>query len=186
MGSAEVKRRPTKAGGASVVINGSVGVGKSTTLRALGDLLAQRRVPHALVDFDTLCSAWPAPVGDSFHLRLGLRNLTDVAANYRAAGMDRLAIASVLTNRAEVEAFSHATRADRMLVCGLRADPQTVEARLSQRHDQQAAWEMSWFVERFVAFQNELDAAAIDDMVINVDDRSPTAVAEEILAAASW
>lgn len=170
----------------SIVINGTTGVGKSTTLQALGAILAERGLPHALVDFDYLSLAWPAPADDPFNLRLGLRNLAEVAANYRAAGIDRLAIASVLTNRADVEAFSRATGTGRMLVCRLRADPQTIEARLRHRHAFQAAWELPWFLERFDALQNELDAAAIDDVVIDVDDRSPTAVAHEVLAAVGW
>ena len=53
----------------SVVINGTTGVGKSATLQALGAVLAERRLPHALVDFDYLSLAWPAPADDPFNLR---------------------------------------------------------------------------------------------------------------------
>ncbi|WP_106815716.1 nucleotide-binding protein [Microbacterium timonense] len=70
----------------TVVINGTTGVGKSTTLQALGAVLAEQRSPHALVDFDFLSLAWPAPADDPFKVRLGLRNLAAVAANYRVAG----------------------------------------------------------------------------------------------------
>jgi adenylylsulfate kinase len=170
----------------AVVINGTTGVGKTTTLQALGALLAERGLPHALVDFDHLSLAWPAPPDDPFNWRLGLRNLADVAVNYRAAGIDRLAVASVLTSRSDADALARAIGAERMLVCRLRADPRTVETRLRQRHASQAPWELPWFLERFTALQNELDAAAIDDVVIDVDDRSPTAVAQEILAALDW
>jgi energy-coupling factor transporter ATP-binding protein EcfA2 len=170
----------------SVFINGTSGVGKSTTLQALGAILAERALPHAMVDFDYLQLAWPAPADDPFNLRLGLRNLTDVAANYRAAGAERLALAHVLTNRDDADAFSRAIGAERMLVCRLRAEPQTIEARLRQRHGSDAPWELPWFLERFKALQDELDAAAIDDVVVNIDDKSPTAVAHEVLAAAGW
>ena len=170
----------------SLVINGTTGVGKSATLQALGAVLAERRLPHALVDFDFLSLAWPAPSDDPFNLRLGLRNLTDVAANYRAAGLERLAIASVVTNRADADAFQRATGSERMLVCRLRATPRTVEARLRRRHGAQAVWELSWFLERFQVLENELEAAAIDDVVIDVDDLSPTDVARKVLAAVGW
>ena len=170
----------------SVVINGTTGVGKSATLQALGAVLAERRLPHALVDFDYLSLAWPAPADDPFNLRLGLRNLTDVAGNYREAGLERLAIASVVTSRTDADAFLRATGSERMLVVRLRAEPRTVEARLRRRHGAQAEWELPWFLERFQVLQNELDAAAIDDVVIDVDDLSPTAVAQEVLAAAGW
>ena len=167
----------------AVVINGTTGIGKSATLQALGAVLAERRVPHALVDFDFLSLAWPPPADDPFNLRLGIRNLTDVAANYRAAGMERLAIASVLTNRADADAFARATEAERMLICRLRADPKTVEARLRLRHGAQAEWELPWFLERFNALQEELEAAAIDDLVIDVDELTPTEVAREVRPA---
>ena len=170
----------------SLVINGTTGVGKSATLQALGAVLAERRLPHALVDFDFLSLAWPAPSDDPFNLRLGLRNLTDVAANYRAAGLERLAIASVVTNRADADAFQRATGSERMLVCRLRATPRTVEARLRRRHGAQAEWELPWFLERFQVLENELEAAAIDDVVIDVDDLSPTDVARKVLAAVGW
>lgn len=170
----------------SVVINGTTGVGKSATLQAMGAVLAERRLPHALVDFDFLSLAWPAPSYDPFNLRLGLRNLTDVAANYREAGLERLAIASVVTSRADADAFLHATGSERMLVVRLRAEPRTVEARLRRRHGTQAEWELPWFLERFQVLQKELDAAAIDDVVIDVDDLSPAAVAQEVLAAVGW
>ena len=170
----------------AVVINGTTGVGKSATLQAMGALLAEQRLPHALVDFDFLSLAWPAPGDDPFNLRLGLRNLTDVAANYRAAGLERLGIASVVTNRADADAFLRATGSERMLICRLRAKPSTVEARLRRRHGAQAEWELPWFLERFQVLEDELDAAAIDDVVIDVDDLSPTAVAREALAAVGW
>jgi broad-specificity NMP kinase len=170
----------------TVVINGTTGVGKSTTLQALGAVLAEQRSPHALVDFDFLSLAWPAPADDPFNFRLGLRNLTAVAANYRAAGLGRLAIASVVTSRADVDALMRATESDQMLVCRLRASPQTVEARLRQRHGSQAPWELPWFLERFNTLQNELDAAAVDDAIIEVDELSPRDVAREIMVVADW
>ena len=170
----------------TVVINGTTGVGKSATLQALGAILAERRVPHALVDFDFLSLAWPPPADDPFNFRLGLRNLTDVAANYRSAGIERLALASVLTNRADADAFARATGAEKMLICRLRASASTVEARLRLRHGAQAEWELPWFLERFGVLQNELDIAAIDDVVIDVDELSPKGVAQEVLTTAGW
>lgn len=170
----------------SVFINGTTGVGKSTALQALGLLLVERGVPHAGVDFDYLRLAWPAPVDDPFHLQLGLRNLSAVASNYRAAGVQHLAVAYVLTNRPDAEAFARAIGGERMLVCRLRAEPDTIEARLRQRHGSEAPWELPWFLERFKALQDELDAAAIDDVVIEVDDLSPTEAAHQVLEVAGW
>jgi hypothetical protein len=49
----------------------------------LGDLLADRGVPHAVIDLDRFCQVWPAPEDDPFQHRLLLANLRAVADNYR-------------------------------------------------------------------------------------------------------
>ena len=57
-----------------LLLNGTVGVGKTTVAEAIGDRLADAGVPGAVVDIDWLRRCWPAPDGDPFHLELALRN----------------------------------------------------------------------------------------------------------------
>lgn len=44
---------------ATFFLNGSVGVGKTTTAEAVGDLLAERGIPHAVIDLDVLRRVLP-------------------------------------------------------------------------------------------------------------------------------
>lgn len=80
----------------ALFLNGAVGVGKTATLEALGDLLAGRPIPRALIDLDWLREVWPAPSDDPFNLKLELANLTAVAANSLSCGARVLAMAGVL------------------------------------------------------------------------------------------
>ncbi|RII85092.1 adenylyl-sulfate kinase, partial [Clavibacter michiganensis subsp. insidiosus] len=70
----------------AVILTGTVGAGKTTTMHALGDLLAARGVRHALVDMDAVRLLHPAPPADPFQQELALRNLGDLSRNYREAG----------------------------------------------------------------------------------------------------
>jgi predicted ABC-type ATPase len=71
-----------------LILNGPVGVGKSTIANTVSEVLEQRGVPHALVEMDYLAAAYPRPDDDPFHQELAVRNLAAVWANFRAAGGD--------------------------------------------------------------------------------------------------
>lgn len=143
-------------------------------------------MPHALVDLNYLRLAWPSPADDPFNLQLALRNLSAVAGSYRAAGVERLAVAYLRSSRRDAEGFARAIGGDRMLVCRLRARPATVEARLRHRHRGEAPRELPWFLERFEVLQDELEAAAIDGVVIDVDRLTPAEVARQVLEVVGW
>jgi molybdopterin-guanine dinucleotide biosynthesis protein len=68
-----------------IVITGSMGAGKTTTMAEASDLLAERGIRHAAIDFDALGLAHMAgqPRND-----LMFRNLDAVCANHAAAGID--------------------------------------------------------------------------------------------------
>ncbi|WP_309104700.1 AAA family ATPase [Microbacterium sp.] len=170
----------------AVFINGTSGVGKSSTLQALSAALKRKGTPHAVVDFDYLRLAWPAPPDDPYNLQLGLANLANLADNARQAGAEKLAVAYVVTRPEDVAAFAAALGVPTMHVIRLRAEPEVVEARLRRRHEIDAPWELAGFLEGMQELQHRLDAVALDDLVIDVTDRSPAEVAQEILVAAGW
>ena len=66
---------------ATIIINGTVGVGKTTAASALGRLLEENGVAHAVIDTDEIRRSWPAPPGDRFNLELQLANLAALSAN---------------------------------------------------------------------------------------------------------
>jgi adenylylsulfate kinase len=116
-----------------MLVTGTVGSGKTTVMEAIGKLLVDRGVPHALVDLDQLRLLWPPPTGDRFNHALELTNLCSVAANYRAAGGLRLVLAGVIEQRSAVEEYQRAVNCT-LRVVRLRADPDTLADRLHHRH----------------------------------------------------
>lgn len=49
----------------AIFLNGGFGVGKSSTLEHVGDLLAEARRPFSLMDVDWFHRSWPPPASPS-------------------------------------------------------------------------------------------------------------------------
>ena len=168
-----------------VFINGTVGSGKTSAAAALGALEAATEHPHAVIDADSVRRFWPAPHDDPFQIEVELANLRDLAANYRAAGAQHLIVAGVIEEPAEVPRYAMALQAERMLVCRLLADASVLEARLRARHTDDRETR-DWHLNRAGELAAILDAAAVDDVVIDTTARTPREVATLIAAAAGW
>lgn len=168
----------------NVFLNGTVGVGKTTTAAALSDLLVDRQIPHAVVDLDETRRMWPSPPGDRFHTRLSMKNLTALAANYRAAGARRLVLAGVVETRDHVTAVEQAI-GGAISVVRLVAPGDVVSARLRQRHVYDVDG-LAWSLKRRGELHTILEAADLDDQVVMSDGRLPAALAEEVFARLGW
>jgi hypothetical protein len=178
--------RSVTAGFRALLLNGSSGVGKSSTLQALGALLGERGEQYALVDLDHLTLSGPRRPDDPYGLRIALRNLAAVTREFRADGARLLAVGHVLTEPAHVTATRAALGDDTAPVIRLRARREVVEARLRERHAVDAPWELDGFLAGHDALERTLADAALDDVVIDVDDLTPGDVAERVARAAGW
>jgi hypothetical protein len=165
----------------TVLINGSVGTGKTTSAELLGDEVAQLGIPGALIDVDWLRRSWPAPPDDPFRTALALENLRAVAGNFRRTGARLLIVATVVETREELEHVAAALNASSMLHVRLTASPEVVLSRLTNRHhDDETA--LRWHVQRHPVLADILDRAGFtDEQVIDTTDKSASAVANEIL-----
>ncbi|MGN7978609.1 hypothetical protein ACTJJ4_13615 [Microbacterium sp. 22195] len=177
--------KPTRG----LILNGASGVGKSRTLQELGALLGEKAVAHALVDLDFLTLSWPRPHDDPWGGRIARANLAAVSVNYRRSGIDRVVVAHVFTDRAHLdgcrEALGAASASEAPLI-RLRASRDVVEQRLRARHATETAWELDGFLAGHDALTHALDAADLDDHIIDVDGLDPRAVAERVIEAAGW
>lgn len=54
----------------AVLINGTVGSGKTTVAEALAERLESERIPGAVIDLDWLRLAWPQPPGEQTAARI--------------------------------------------------------------------------------------------------------------------
>ncbi|RUR01247.1 hypothetical protein [Labedella endophytica] len=168
----------------SVFLNGTVGVGKTTTSAALGDLLTARQVPHAVIDLDETRRMWPSPADDGFHFALSMRNLAALTENYRAAGAQRLVLAGVVESRDDVTAVERAIGGT-ISVVRLVAPGDVVDARLRGRHVHDTDG-LTWSLARRGELHAILDAAGIEDHVVVSDGRPPAALADEIATRLGW
>lgn len=176
-----------------MLLNGSSGVGKSTALQALGAVLGERSASHAFVDLDELALFWPRPSDDPWGARTARANLAAVSSTYWAAGVQRIAVAHVFTDREHLDgcraALSHgmgALDAEAAPLVRLRASRAVVEERLRRRHAAATPWELERFLAGYESLTRALDDAVLDDVVIDVDDLTPRDVAERIADVAGW
>ncbi|QWZ08193.1 hypothetical protein KRR39_23165 [Nocardioides panacis] len=163
-----------------LLLNGTVGAGKTSVAAAVGDLLRERDEPHAVLDLDALRQAWPSPPGDRFNTTILLANLRAVSANVRAAGARTLVLAGVVETAADREALTRAAGVPLTFV-RLTADPDLVRARLRSRHRDDPDG-LRWHLARSSELADLLAAAAVEDHVVDTTAASVPTVAAQVLA----
>lgn len=166
----------------AVFVNGTVGAGKSTLANALS---AAEQRPHAVIDLDHVRRLSPAPSHDRFNHELELENLRSIAVNYRRAGAERFILAGVIEDSAEVGRYVDALHSTGMLVCRLVARRDVVESRLRHRHRDDPDG-LRWHLHRVGELADILDAAALDDLVLDSSDVAPAHLASTVRQAAGW
>jgi N-acetyltransferase len=167
-------------GSEAVFVGGRSGVGKTSAALALHAMLVRRDVKHAVIEGDALDLAHPAP----WEHGLAERNLAAMWRNYVDLGYRRLVFTntvSVLHADALAEAMGGSPRVVAVL---LRAGDDTARARLGQR---ETGAELAAHVLRSDAAARRLDAEAPASVHrLDTDARTPSEVAEAILAFTGW
>ena len=165
-----------------LVISGSMGTGKTTVLSEASDLLAEAGTAHAAIDLDWLAVMHPQrePHGQ----RLALANLTAVWPIYAAAGAERLMVARVVEDRAELDHYRAAVPGALPIVCRLTAP-------LTLMHERLRIREPGMFLDqafrRATELADILERAGVEDFVVdNGPGRSVGEVAREVLSLAGW
>jgi len=169
----------------AVILTGTVGAGKTTTLHALGAVLAERGVPHARIDADAVRQLHPAPPGDPFHQELELRHLGALSRSFRDAGARVVLVAAVVERAADVARYAEALGSRTPLLVRLTADPDAVRARLDVRHADDAD-ALAWHAARAPELAAVLDAAGLDAVLIDTTSRTPAEVAAAIADHGRW
>ncbi|MFJ2899043.1 hypothetical protein ACIO87_29675 [Streptomyces sp. NPDC087218] len=168
----------------ALLLNGTVGVGKTTVAEAVGDLLADAGIPHAVIDLDWLRKSWPTPPGDRFNFGMLLRNLQAVTGHYLDAGATRLVLAGVIEDQDERKLLADAIGAE-LLVCRLRAELSIIHQRLARRHGNEPE-ALRWHLNRSGELDGILSRSAVDDFTVDAGTGSVADVAAAVLRAAGW
>ena len=165
-----------------LVISGSMGTGKTKVLYEASDLLSEAGIAHAAIDLDGLAVMHPqrAPHGQ----RLAFANLAAVWPNYAAAEAERLIVAIVVEDRADLDHYRAAVPGTQPIVCRLTAP-------LSLMHERLRIRELGMFLDlalvRAAEVGDILDGAGVEDFVVdNGIGRPVGAVARAVLSLASW
>jgi hypothetical protein len=169
----------------AVILTGTVGAGKTTTMHAVGALLAERGIPHALVDLDAVRLLHPAPPADPFQQELALRNLGDLSRNYREAGARVVVVAAVVEHAGDLPRYADALGSRDPLLVRLAVDADAVRARLDARHGDDAA-ALAWHRARAPELAAIIDAADLGGLAIDTTARTPAEVAALVADRAGW
>ena len=168
----------------TIVVTGPVGVGKTTLVEAMSSLLRQAEIPHAAVDFDQLTASYPrSPDDDVWGTELGLANLAALWRNYSALGADRLVIARVIEARQDLDGFRRAVPGAEIVVVRLRAPLETLRSRVRQRG---TGLSMEWHLNRAGVLAASMDAAPVEDLLVDTDGRHQTELARDVLDRVGW
>lgn len=168
-----------------IFLNGSYGVGKSSTLDHLGDLFAEHGRAFSLMDVDWYHRSWPPAEDDPENVRTEAANMAAVWGNYKSAGprqpVGAGVIASALDRQRYERVFALSVRSVRLC-----AGVAVTEARLRRRYTQHQSRALDWHLRRHVDLSKRLALANLDEFVIDTDEHTPRSVAEAIVKHFGW
>lgn len=164
-----------------LAISGPVGVGKTSVLVEIHDVLSNAEIAHGCIERDALSYFWP-PKG-RFNEEIVERNLACVVSNFLDAGAKRLLIAGVIESDSDLTVYRRCIPNAEIQVCRLTADLALREKRLRSR---EIGAGLEWHLNRTAELDIILNAADIDDFVVVNNDRPIRDVSIEVLLKAGW
>lgn len=167
----------------ALLLNGTVGVGKSTLAEAIAALLSARRIPNAYLDMDEVRRKWPAPADDPFNSALAMQNLSSLSTNFVRAGAERLVLAGVMETESDLESYSSAVGMP-LVTCRLKADADVLRDRLLARHFDDD--ELRWHLSRAPELDRILDAASLEDYCLDVSMTTVSEAAMKVAGLIGW
>jgi hypothetical protein len=164
-----------------LVLSGPIGVGKTTILGEVSDLLRELGEHFVAIDFDALTQVFPWP--DPFGMGIGSRNLAAVWANAAAVGARRMVLASVIETDYDLGLILDAVPGAEPFVIRLAADESVLTDRIRRREIGSAR---GWHLERSFELADILRRAGLEDAVVESDDRRIRDIGREVLRVAGW
>jgi hypothetical protein len=164
----------------AIFLNGSYGVGKSSTLDHIGDRLANSGQPFSLMDVDWFHRSWPPATIDTGNKLIEAANMAAVWENYQKAGPRQLVISGVIASADDLDRYCSALRLQIRPV-RLVATATVTEQRLRSRYRPSQESTLRWHLERHEELTDRLAAANLDELVIDTDELTPSAVAQHAL-----
>lgn len=172
-----------------LVVNGTMGAGKTAVASAALDLLSDRGARAAFIDADALGQAEPTPPQDPFNDALVLDGLRAVAPLYRRRGYGCIVVARVVEDPEDRTRYARAFASDAgaadVSIVRLDAPEEERFARLTAR-EPEGKWR-DFALERSAELDDILRAEDLDDAVLDNDGSRPAIdVASDALDAVGW
>ena len=160
-----------------VALSGTLGAGKSTLSIALRDALLARGYAAGELDVDAIANETSSPPDDPFNERVVVAHLRAMRPHWRDAGLEVLILPRVIETAAQRDAYAEAL-GEPVRVVRVDAPSAVRHARLVARHA--PGPERDWHLARTDVLDVLLAEAGVEELVIDNDDRAPTAVASEV------
>lgn len=165
-----------------LLLTGTVGSGKTAVAAAMNDLLAEREIPNAALDLDALIWQWPPD--SPWNSVLMFENLAAIWPNFAARGLGHLVLARVVESRSELATYADAIPGAEIVVGRVIAPLELRRQRLLSRMPPGPS--RDWHLNRTVELDAILDAAEVEDFVIENGEQDLTEVASSGLRSAGW
>lgn len=163
-----------------LLLNGTVGAGKTTTSFEVSALLRARDVAHVVLDLDFLSLVYPRPVDDPYGNQIMMSNLAAVWENVAHLGPQRVILARVILDSEQLESIRAAIPTADITVVRLLASQATIRDRFAGHH---VGSSINGFRARSAGLDGLLDETGIADLTVRTDAKDVDAVAAEVLTA---
>jgi len=164
-----------------LILNGTIGAGKSTIGMAIHEILSSAEIPNAFIDLDQLTYCWP-PKG-RFNNDTLFEALSKLWAIYKSAGATRLVLARVVEKPDALERYEHALGSCSFTIVRLKAAEHVRTSRIVHREFGDS---LQWHLKRSVELEKILDGTSLNTFTIDNDDKTPDQAAQEILDTIGW
>ncbi|MDQ3962843.1 MAG: hypothetical protein M3277_02870 [Actinomycetota bacterium] len=167
-----------------LVVTGTIGVGKTAIAMTMSEILHDRGIRHGLLEVDWLGEVFPAPYPDDpYSTRFAMKNLAAIWPHYLDVGITRAIVTMTIENQQELDDLKAALPSGEVIVVRLEASPETRAERIKRR-------ELGTLLDHFLAktgpLAQHMERFEIGDLVVQNDNQSPQAVANEILRRVGW
>jgi adenylylsulfate kinase len=167
----------------ALLITGPVGVGKTSVGNELSEQLEAAELPHALFDLDSFATFFPRPEDDPFGQRVALQALERLWPLYQDAGAARVVLVRVLESRDELASYAAAIPGLDVTVVRLAASAEANAERIRRRENGSG---LEWSVARAAELAALLEAAQVEDVLVQTTGRRVPEIAREILRLVGW